>query len=270
MFAGVIVWLVMSRHDSKEGPMPDLGTASAVVTSDELTTATQARVFFGHQSVGMNILEGVPGVFSQHGVPGPDIQQGRTAPTSLGGFIEQDAIGENTQPMKKIQDFDAAIRGGLGKDLDVAMMKFCYVDIAPTTDVNALFTAYRDTISALERDYPTVTFIKVTVPVTAEPGLLSKVKARVLGGGEMSQAASVQRQRLNELIRQQYADDHLFDLAAVESTAPDGTRSTGSYQGSHYATLYAGYSSDGGHLNAQGSRIAAAAWLKAIAAAARR
>ena len=57
--------------------------------------------------------------------------------------------------------------------------------------------------------------------------------------------------------------------AAVESTAPDGSRMGGTYGGATYFSLYSGYSSDEGHLNAEGSRRAATAWLAAVAGAAR-
>ncbi len=46
------------------------------------------------------------------------------------------------------------MRSGIGQHVDVAMMKFCYVDITSGTDVNALFATYRETIAALERDFP--------------------------------------------------------------------------------------------------------------------
>ncbi len=78
------------------------------------------------------------------------------------------------------------------------------------------------------------------------------------------------RERLNALIRHEYAGDHLFDLAAIESTAPDGSRVVGTYQGQRYYRLYDGYASDSGHLNGEGARVAATAWLKAIAQASRK
>jgi hypothetical protein len=49
------------------------------------------------------------------------------------------------------------------------------------------------------------------------------------------------------------------DLAAIESTKPDGTRVSGRYDNQGYFALYDGYASDVGHLNAVGSKIAAVA-----------
>jgi hypothetical protein len=43
----------------------------------------------------------------------------------------------------------------------------------------ALFASYRDTMAALERDFPNVTFIHVTEPLTSEPGLFAELKAQL-------------------------------------------------------------------------------------------
>lgn len=240
--------------------------ATAVLTTD-LATVARTRVFFGHQSVGMNILDGVPGVYAEHGMTTPLIEEDAARPGPGGGFIDHAFIGENENPVLKIEDFAAKLRSGLGQRVDVAMMKFCYVDVTSGTDVSALFRTYRTTMAALQREFPHVTFMYVTTPLTTEPGLLSKVKSRLTGSGGAA-ADNAARQRLNELIRQQYAGSHLFDLAAAESTAPDGARVAGTYDGQRYYALYPGYASDEGHLNSKGAQVIATAWLQAIARAA--
>ena len=154
----------------------------------------------------------------------PTIEQGSTQPGADGGFVGHAFIGENEKPLLKIQDFDAKMRSGIGQQVDVAMMKLCYVDITSNTDVGALFATYRKTIAALERDFPKVTFVHVTVPLMTEQGQLSKLKSRLTGSSRYGPAENVARERLNALIRREYAGGHLFDLAAVESTAPDGSR----------------------------------------------
>ena len=144
------------------------------------------------------------------------------------------------------------MRHGMGRQVDVALMKFCWGDIGSDTDVDALFARYRDTMAALERDFPKVTFIHVTVPRTTEPGLFKELKVwlETLFGRRdaLGQPANVARERLNALIRGEYAGRHLFDLAAIESTKPDGTRVSGSYDNQRYFALYDGYASDSGRL----------------------
>jgi hypothetical protein len=258
-------------NGSEEQSMPVAGGTVSDITADELAKVSRTRVFFGHQSVGMNVLDVVPAVFSRHGVPAPPIAEGAATPGPGGGFVDHAFIGANEQPLSKIKAFDAAIRGGLGQQVDVAMMKLCYIDVNAGTDVEALFAAYRDTMAALERDFPNVTFVKVTVPVTTDRGLAGRmvagVKRNLLGRRDrMGPDENAARERLNGLIRGAYGD-HLFDLAALESTVPDGSRVSGEYGGERYFALYPGYAADEGHLNAEGGRVVATAWLRAVAAA---
>ena len=162
------------------------------------------------------------------------------------------------------------MRGGMAEKVDVALMKLCYIDITTSTDVDALFARYRDTMAALQRDYPNVTFIHMTVPLTTEPSCCRSSRSRLGGSDRFGQAENVVRERYNTLIRNEYRGDHLFDLAAIESTAPDGKRDERRYDGQPYFALYEGYASDIGHLNAEGSQIAATAFLEAIAQASRK
>lgn len=252
------------------------GVGASQVSAVDLQKVARTRVFFGHQSVGNNILDGVPAVFTAHGVQAPPIEQRRNAPdasdtlVASGGFIAHSLIGENTKPLQKIQDFAAVLRGGMGQHVDVAVMKLCYVDITPSTDVDALFTAYRDTISGLEKDFPGVTFVKATVPLTTRPGRIAGLKLWLKSDDGYGGAANAVRERLNELIRKEYAGGNLFDVAAVESTAPDGSRVSGHDDGRPFFAMFDGYAADPGHLNADGSQRAATAWLAAIAKASSR
>jgi hypothetical protein len=247
--------------------MTSQGSVASGITTDDLVKVSRTKVVFGHQSVGMNVLDGVPGVYVAHGMAAPPIEQDGTRPGPDAGFVTHAFIGENEKPLLKIGDFDAKLRSGIGEQVDVAVMKLCYIDIMTSTDVGALLTRYRETIAALERDFPKVTFVHVTVPLMTEQGSLSKLKSRLTGSDRGGPAENAARERLNALIRRDYTGGHLFDLAAIESTAPDGSRATGTYQGQLYYRLYGGYASDSGHLNGEGARAAATAWLQAIAQA---
>jgi hypothetical protein len=268
------VTVVMADRWSKEKSIPIQGKVASAITTEDLTAVAHTRLFFGHQSVGMNMLNAVPGIYTEHGVPAPPIEQGRAEPAPNGGFIAHQFIGKNTKPLLKIEDFNRTMRDGMGRQVDVALMKFCSLDITASTDVDALFARYRDTMAALERDFPNVTFIHVTVPLTIEPGLFTELKTKLktlVGGSDrFGQPANVARERLNALIRREYGGRHLFDLAAIESTKPDGTRVSGRYDNQGYFALYSGYASDACHLNAVGAKIAATAFLDAIAQASRK
>jgi hypothetical protein len=267
MITGVTLWVLVSRETSKERSMTSLGSVARGITADDLAKVSRTKILFGHQSVGMNVLDALPEIYAAHGLAAPLVEQDGTQPGQDGGFIDHTYIGENEKPYTKIQDFDAKMRSGLSQPVDVAMMKFCYVDITTHTDVAALFERYRETMAALERDFPKVTFVHVTVPLMTEPGLLSRLKSWLTRSSRYGPAENAAREQLNSLIRREYAGDHLFDLAAIESTAPDGSRVLDTYQGQRYYRLYDGYSSDSGHLNGEGARLVATAWLHVIAQA---
>ena len=186
-------------------------------------------------------MAGVPGVYASQGVKPPPIVSG-TPGTIDGGFITEESIGANGNPLSKIADFDRIMRGGMSDEVDVALMKFCYLDVTAGTDVASLFGSYRNALDALQRDFPDVTFLHSTTPLTTG-----------------ASADNVAREKLNALIRGSYGGQ-LFDLAAVESTKPDGSKASG---------LYDGYASDSGHLNAAGSNAAASSFLEAVARASR-
>src|ERR1700759_1526558 len=256
------VTVVTAGRWSKEKSIPIEGNVTSAITTADLTAVARTRVFFGHFAVGMRVLNAIPSVYADHGVSAPPIEQGRAEPGPNGGVIAHQFNGKGVEDAGKPQldDFDRAIRGGMGRQVDVALMKFCWGDIWSDTNVDALFARYRATMAALERDFPHVTFIHVTVPLATEPGLFTELKTRLktlLGRRDgRGQPANVARERLNALIRGEYAGRHLFDLAAIESTKPDGARVSGSYDNQGYFALYDGYASDmGDHLNAVGAKI---------------
>lgn len=232
---------------------------------DELASVSSGKVFFGHQSVGMNILDAVPGVYAVRGLRSPPIEFGDSCPEQDGGFIRHAFIGQNERPQLKIQDFDAKMRSGIGERVDVALMKFCYVDITADTDTDALFADYRETLDFLRRDFPEVAFIHVTVPLMVRRGRLPELKSRLTGNTRYGVAENAARERLNALIRREYRSRDVFDLAAIESTGPDGGRAVGMYRGQRCYHLHDDYASDPGHLNVEGARIAAEGWLRSIA-----
>lgn len=255
--------------DPTQAGRPTQTTAPA--DGDALARAARTRVFFGHQSVGANIIGAIPTVYAEAGRQAPQVVQlttSTTLPSGASGWFGEAFIGQNGDPLGKIADFDSRVRGGLGAQVDVAFMKLCYIDINAGTDVEAVFARYRATMDALERDYPSVTFLHVTTPLTTEPGLKAQLKSKVkslLGGSSNPMAAdNAARERYNALMRKTYGGDHLFDLARYEATTPDGKVVRGEYDGQPYYALYDGYAADPGHPNPQASAAFASRLLDLV------
>lgn len=244
----------------------------AEATADQLATVGDLTVFFGHQSVGGNMMDALPEVYAAAGVTAPAIVRGEEVPAGRGPVMLHTNIGRNRDPLGKIAAFDAAIRGGLGDVVDAAVLKLCFVDFVEGTDAEAVFAAYRDTMAALERDYPDVVFVYTTVPLTIDmDGAIAVAKARVkslLGRATSSfhPEHNVVREQYNAMIRAEYgATGRLFDIAAVQATNADGIQQVRSYDGATMFAMEEFLSSDPGHLNPQGGAIVASAFVAAIA-----
>lgn len=235
---------------------------------EHLTAVADARVFFAHQSVGVDIVSAVPAVYRAHDLTPPQVAELTQA--GPGDMMLDFRIGTNGDPIGKIEDFDALIRGGLGDEIDVAILKLCYIDVREETDINEVFTTYRDTITGLQRDYPEVTFIASTVPVSVRRGPLGTLKGWVGQGDNFGSEHNVTREKLNTMIREEYADTRLlFDVAAIQSTTAEGDRVAGTHGGDLYYALAKEFARDAAHLNEDGGAIAAEALLAVIGTALR-
>ena len=221
----------------------------------QLERVARERVFFAHQSVGANVLEGL----------------GRLAAAEhVDLSIEDMRVPENGDPLRKLRNFERAVDERAGS-IDVALVKFCYVDIGPDTDAAALFEQYRATLQRLQARHPDVTFVHVTVPLTrAQEGFKALAK-RLIGRHPYGTVENVRREEYNALLRSAYLGrEPFFDLARVESSGPDGRRVSVTWNGRTAPALAPDYTEDGGHLNAEGSERAARELVAALAAAAPR
>ena len=238
----------------------------------DLLVVSQARVFFGHHSVGNNILKGVRELSVKAGVPlrVEEVAVGGVAPEGPGLFHGK--VGENLDPDAKMADF-ASVLGAPGEArYDVATFKFCYVDLdegSRERSPGKLFERYASHMSAIEAAHPGVQVLHSTMPLMAEPpGKKTRLK-RLLGLSTSSDAANVDRNEFNRLARERYESRGLLDVARFEATRPDGSVAAFSSGGHDVEMLALEYTSDGGHLNGLGQERVAAAFLHRLAEALR-
>jgi hypothetical protein len=212
-------------------------------------------VLFGHQSVGANIVQGLHEAIDRRVAGWPcEIADARM---SSAGFFAHGRMGHNTDPRSKTEEFCRTVRGELGGRLDVALHKYCYVDVDASTDVRALFESYRRAMAELRRDRPAVTLVHVTVPLVRIDTGARRWLRSVTGSVSPHVANNASRERFNDLLRRHYCDhEPLFDLAALESAAP------------HDRSLRADYTDDGGHLNSRGRQHLATALLALLSSVA--
>ena len=241
-------------------------TAFREVPEAAWRTLAARRIFFGHQSVGDNIMEGVADLVREEPRLGLRVAAGTDALDGGTGVFAHARIGRNGEPGLKTDDFARRIRGPLRGKANVAFHKYCYADILEDTDVATVFDHYRQVMDSLRAEFPEVVFVHVTVPlVRVQSGPKAWLK-QLLGRTPGRYGGDFARERFNQLMRATYGGrEALFDLAAVESTRPDGRRQairSGRRRG--YALVPA-YTADGSHLNAAGRRRAAEALLVVLA-----
>lgn len=243
---------------------------------EEWKVLARTKIFFGHQSVGDDIVAGLRDLLGQERIPLRIVQ----TDSALGlepGTWGHGHIAYNGAPEVKLESFretfeaDPSDPTGIlpatsgAKDPDIAWMKFCYVDFHPETDVHALFASYQSTMEGIRAKHPNTTLVHVTVPLTAAQSL-PKALAKRLMGKPSSEAMNGVRERFNDLLRATYrGKEPLFDLAAVESTTPDGQRLLARVGGRTVPMLVPAYTHDGEHLNEAGRVVAARELVKLLA-----
>ena len=245
------------------GPMAALGAGEDARHAD-VEDLLHRTIFFGHQSVGLNILDGVVELARLEGV-GLRVAESRSALGAAPGVIAHGTVADNGDPFRKIESFQQYFASGAGNAPELAFMKFCYVDFPRGVDVAALFARYQSALRQLQARYPGTTFIHLTAPLTTAPGGWRPVIGRLLGR-DTSEAQNARREAFNTLVRQAYlGKEPLFDLARIESTGRDGRPASVELDGRRVPVLVAAYSDDGGHLNAEGRQVVARELVRFLA-----
>jgi hypothetical protein len=237
---------------------------------EDIALVSTSRIYFGHQSVGGNIMDGLDDLQREVGQPAIRVGELDSLESPDGeGVLLHTKVGQNEKPISKCEDFRQILDQKLQGRIDVALFKFCYIDFNGTSDGNAIFDTYARTMDGLKQKYPDIVFIHVTAPLRSEASGPSVWIREMLGKPNRSKLANVSRNEFNRRLWERYAADPIFDLAAVMSTYPDGRRESFSMGGASYYSLVPAYTDDGGHLNGVGRTYAAAALIQSIAGALR-
>ena len=89
----------------------------------------QKRIFFGHQSVGYNIIEGIQDLVAGNESVSLNVVESKDAKTIANPMFVHAKVGRNRSPESKIAEFKELMENGFGDKVDVAFFIFCYVDI---------------------------------------------------------------------------------------------------------------------------------------------
>jgi hypothetical protein len=246
LFFGIILFL---NCGSQNPSMNDIDLSDIY---SKLKTIEEQRIYFGHRSVGNNIIDGLSQIAQNY----PDIElkiiRIDTVDQFPDSFFAHSLIGINTQPETKCDDFTRVVSTQMGSNVDIAFLKFCFADIKEDTQVDRVFQYYRETMIALKSEFPQITFIHLTVPLNSGSTGIKEWIKRTFDLGDYSDASNIKKNQFNDLMHEYYQDEPIFDVARAESTYPDGGRESFQKDGHTYYELIDAYTDSGGHLNEVG------------------
>src|SRR5438067_4259951 len=165
----------------------------------DLLRLSHRRIFFGHQSVGMNLLDGVRQIAGRYPEVALHVVETSDAGELAPGTFAHGFMPENGDPERKLESFERVLSSGIGAAADVAFIKFCYADFSAATDVPALFARYQATLRALHARYPRTIFVHITTPLTTVEGGAKSTLKRLLGRTPNGVLENAKREHFNEL-----------------------------------------------------------------------
>lgn len=221
------------------------------VTPKKWNQLSEQRIYFGHQSVGYNMIDGIEMILKENPNIKLNIKKGKEPNLFLSPVFAHDNNGSNRDPKLKIDDFTKTMESGLGDKVDMAGFKFCYVDIEDGSDVKELFNHYKKKMNEISLKYPKVKFIYFTCPIKSlQSG--PKVMIKKLLRKDIGIKDNIARNIFNDLLRKEYKDQLIFDIAKLESTYADGKREYTEVNSQKVFTMIPAYTNDGGHLSKKG------------------
>ncbi len=255
----IIVLFLMSCKgvEMKETKAPELKTLANIKES-QLNKLSQAKIYFGHQSVGYNIVDGIKDLTAENSINLNIIETDNPVDLSEPAFAHSQ-VGRNSYPDSKTDAFKELMLRGFGDNADIAFFKFCYVDIKADSIPQEVFSYYQKTMSSLKTQFPDTVFVHVTTPLIAAPtgakAFAKKVIKSLSGQPVYGYDDNIKRHAFNELMRTTYAQrEPVFDLALFESIQPNGKRIQYSKSNQAFYQLCRQYTDDGGHLNEPGRK----------------
>jgi len=250
----MVITRIKTRADTNKITLPSIDD----VPGEYWAKLAEKKIFFGHQSVGYNIIDGITDIINERDNIKLNVIEAREPVAFDQPVFAHSQVGMNTDPFSKIKRFGEIVDAGVGSKVDIAFFKFCYVDIMRDSDPQKIFDTYSTALEDLKERYPKTRFIHVTVPLRSAPkgaGKNLKQSVKLLIGKPGVLDDNMIRQCYSKLLRNAYSKtEPFFDLALIESTNPDGFRCYAVKGSEKVNFMVSEYTEDGGHLNAEGRK----------------
>lgn len=235
------------------------------ISSDAVAHLAGMSVYFAHQSVGANILDGVSKLLADVQVATVRVADAGVLSSPTPGTVVHSFVGSNGDPRGKLAEFEKNVRAGV--HTDIALLKFCFGDVHSGLSAEELFVDYRATLADLEGAFPATMFVHVTMPLTTRRGTLGtrlkNLAKRLSGYGTVQPLDwNEYRHEYNQLLREEYeGSGRLFDLARIQSTPMEHFEANKDKMNLRQNStepapqLLESYTDDGAHLNAMGRLV---------------
>lgn len=250
----MVVSRIKTRTDSAKMTLPSIDD----VPREHWAKLAEKKIFFGHQSVGYNIIDGIMDILNERDYIKLNIIEAREPSAFDQPVFVHSQVGINTKPFSKIERFVEIMDSGVGKKVDIAFFKFCYVDIMRDSSPQKIFDGYSAALEGLKQRYPNTTFLHVTVPIRSTPkGAKKYLKqtVKLLIGKPGFFEDSMMRHSYNNLLNNAYSKTGcFFDLAHVEAVNSSGFECYGLKETEKVSVMAPEYTEDGGHLNNLGRK----------------
>jgi len=217
---------------------------------------SQKKIYFGHMSVGFNIIDGIIDLMKENPQIKLNIVETADESDFNLGLLAHSRVGKNADPKSKIDEFARFINKGMGGKADAAALKFCFVDIKSHTNIKNVYVDYSNSILQLKKKYPDMTIIHFTVPLQTTRTTWKTWIKKAMGKKDIWEYDhNIKRNEYNEMLLEKYeGKDTILDIAKIESTFPDGTRCTFTKDGTIFYSMVPEYTNDGAHLNETGRK----------------
>ena len=209
---------------------PEVAALSPLSTA-QMVKLQQLSWFFAHASVGGNIVDGLSDLNALSSSPFPlaPVAADDTPPAATQPGVVYEFSRGNPGWQAKVDDLVNDVNHGWREpSVNLVLNKLCFID--QDADVNY----YLRSQAALEAAYPTTIFVYATMPLTTE-----------------ADEDNYRRNLYNDALREWVAANNkvLLDIADLEAHDPKGVAQTFMYNGRTCQKLYAGFTTDGGHLD---------------------
>lgn len=231
------------------------------------TGSKNLHLFFGHQSVGADLLCGLTELKEDIGAPVPELVELTEFECTQSNFtLVHTRVGTNGDPVSKLIAFRQLLDSSKLSTVDAALLKFCYVDVTTLSAARSLVNTYASFMEELTKRHSRLRIVHCTIPLRLLPSGPYAFLRRAMGHQHPQYQANLAREWFNEQLRSEHAGDDLFDLALLESTSRSGQRCMHDIGGDRVPSLAPEWTSDGGHLNECGRKMLATEFFNFLSA----